>query len=210
VVSDRSFIPVVGVVGGVGSGKSAVAKWLAAERNVKIVDGDQAGHKVLADPEVKGELRARFGGGIFDSRGEVDRAALAGRVFGSASEHERSRDELERIVHPRIRRELVEQIEKIRRSNEVAAILLDAAVLFEAGWNDLCDAVVFVDAPEETRLERVKRSRGWTEDIFKAREASQRSLAWKRSASTDVIDNSRSLSESGNQLGNILDRLLEN
>jgi dephospho-CoA kinase len=207
-VAARSFVPVLAIVGGVGSGKSAVAKWLAAERNVVIVDGDVAGHEVLKQSGVKVQLRHCFGDAIFDEQGEVNRSVLASRVFGDTAEQRRARAELEQVVHPQIRAALANQIEHIRNSNAAAAILLDAAVLFEAGWDDLCDAVIFVEVPEQTRLERVRRGRGWTDEIFKSREASQRSLDWKKQASDYVIDNSHSVAEAGAQLDQVLQKVL--
>ena len=203
----RSFVPVLAIVGGVGSGKSAVARWLASERNAVIVDGDSAGHQVLRQSAVKEQLRHRFGDAIFDEQGEVKRSTLARLVFGDSPEQRQSRDELEQIVHPQIRAALGEQIAQIRNAKAATAIVLDAAVLFEAGWDDLCDAVVFVDVPEQIRLDRVRHNRGWTNEIFKAREASQRSLEWKRQASDYVIDNSRSVAEAGEQLDQALQKL---
>lgn len=80
------------------------------------------------------------------------------------------------------------------------AVLLDAAVLFEAGWDELCDAVVFVEVPEAIRLERVSRTRGWNAEELEKREASQLSLAEKKKRADSIVDNSGSITEAGTRL----------
>lgn len=203
-MSDRKIVPVIGLVGGIGSGKSSVAAWLAARRNVAVLDGDEAGHRVLARPDVKQQLRKQFGDSIFDEQGAVNRGALAKMVFGPTPEQRQARTRLERIVHPAIRELLSERINEFRNSHHVEAVLLDAAVLFEAGWNDLCDAVVFIDAPDSDRLKRVVQSRGWTEKALGDREASQLSLDVKRSKSTETVENRGDVSNAGGRLEQIL------
>jgi dephospho-CoA kinase len=205
-VSGRNIVPVIGLVGGVGSGKSSVAAWLASQGSVAVVNGDEAGHSVLRASDVKNRIRRQFGNSIFDEQGEVRRGALAEQVFGSSLSQRRARARLEKIVHPAIRELLSHQISQLRRST---AVVLDAAVMFEAGWNDLCDAVVFVDTPYEDRLKRVSASRGWTEKILKDREASQLSLDIKRVASTHVMENQGKVAEAGSHLQQFLERITQ-
>ncbi|MEX0716062.1 MAG: dephospho-CoA kinase [Planctomycetaceae bacterium] len=187
---DLESVPVVGLVGGVGSGKSSIARLAAASDSISLIDGDRAGHFVLRHPEVVRQLRQRFGEEIIDEHQQVRRANLAREVFGPGEEHRRAKDDLERIVHPRIREILKGEIESARANPKTAAILLDAAVLFEAGWNDLCTAVVFIDTPRSQRLARVRESRGWEAAELDRREASQLSVETKRSQANHVIDNS--------------------
>lgn len=190
----------MGLIGGVGSGKSSVARRVAARRSIDIVDGDQAGHAVLLDPAVKQQLREQFGDTIFDASGEVIRPALGRLVFGDSAEHRTRREALERIVHPRIRHALETQINSSRSRADLDAVLLDAAVMLEAKWNDICDCVAFIDVPRDERLRRVVASRGWSEQEFQRREASQLSVADKRRASDVVIDNSADLDTAADQL----------
>ena len=110
---------------------------------------------------------------MFDDEGNVNRSALGRLVFGPDTSRQQSRSDLESIVHPRIREFLEGTIRETNSSKQSEAILLDAAVLFEAGWNDLCDAVVFIDTPEAVRLDRVVRGRGWNRRQLARREASQ-------------------------------------
>jgi dephospho-CoA kinase len=206
-VSGHDSVPVIGLVGGVGSGKSSVARRLASQRRLKVIDGDALGHKALADPSIQSQLRTRFGDSIFEGHGQVNRSALARVVFGPEVGHRRARADLESIVHPQIRREIEWQIAAARSTENVEAVLLDAAVLFEAGWNELCDAVVFVDVPEPRRIERV-RSRGWDDGELRKREASQMPVEEKRRACEYQINNSGDLDEAARELSEILDRIL--
>ena len=207
-MSTPDFVPVIGLIGGVGSGKSAVARWIGDHKNVVIIDGDSIGHQVLEIPKTKEDIRRRFSESVFNEQGCVDRNVLGRLVFGSAAEHRQAQTNLEQIVHPKIRKEIINQIQDARSSGNYEAIILDAAVLLEAGWNDLCNAVVFVEASEECRLKRVAQSRGWNEKTLKTREASQLSLDEKRKASDQVIYNTGTLQESGAQFENILEQII--
>ena len=196
-------IPVIGIVGGVGSGKSAVARWVASRANVHVIDADRLGHEVLLAVDVKAALRGQFGDDIFDSKGEVQRGVLARRVFGDSEQHRAARHELEQIVHPEIERRIVGEITRAEEAGS-EAVLLDAAVLLEAGWRRQCDAVVFVETPDDVRLQRVQQRSGWTAEELHRREASQLSLSEKRKQSDAVVFNAGEVSDGGQQLLNFL------
>lgn len=198
------FLPVVGLVGGVGSGKSSIANHFCSHRSIVVIAGDAAGHRVLEEVQIKDRIRQIFGDLVFDDRGEIDRSRLGSRVFGESPQQQQSRKELEKLVHPRIKELLSDQIDHVQQTGTVEAIFLDAAVLFEAGWNDLCDLVVFVDTPLSTRRQRVAESRGWDEEILCKRESSQWSLERKRQHADWTIDNSNSLDDAARQLEQIL------
>ncbi len=174
---------VLGIAGGVGSGKSTVAR--AFERRGFIVsDSDAQTGAVLRAPEVKEQLRAWWGAGVIGSDGEVDRSAVARVVFGD----EAARRKLEGLIHPRLhetRRAL------IARAGRLGApgVIVDAPLLFEAGVDAECDAVVFVESAREARLERVKASRGWDEAELDRREKAQMPLERKRERSDYVVIN---------------------
>ena len=192
-------IPVIGVVGGIGSGKSAVARWVADQTNAMVIDADQLGHRALHLETVKSALRERFGGGIFDERDDVSRGALAKRVFGDTDQLRQARHDLEQIVHPAIERQVMDLIAKAEQERR-DAVLLDAAVLFEAGWQNRCDAVVFVDAPVDVRQRRVAARSGWSPAELQRRESSQLGLAEKRRLSNRVISNAADDSRGGQEL----------
>ena len=177
----------IGLVGGVASGKSRVAQ-LLVELGAGVLDADRAGHAVLAeDAEVRDALRGRWGGGIFRPDGSVDRAAVARRVFGGGGDAAAEREFLEELVHPRIRARLEREARELAAAGK-PAVVLDAPLLLEAGWETMCDVVLMVDASRETRLSRV-RDRGWTEEQFDQREAAQWPIVKKREAADAVIHN---------------------
>ncbi len=174
---------VIGIAGGVGSGKSTVAR--AFERRGFLVsDSDAQTGSVLRAQEVKDQLRAWWGDGVIDPSGEVDRSAVARIVF--ADEEERRR--LEGLIHPRLHKTRRALITRAARLG-TPGVIIDAPLLFEAGVDAECDAVVFVETPRETRLERVKASRGWDAEELDRREKAQMPLERKRERSDYVVIN---------------------
>ncbi|HUG93635.1 MAG TPA: dephospho-CoA kinase [Planctomycetaceae bacterium] len=203
-MSTRRCVPVIGIVGGIGSGKSSVARRVAERLPVVVIDGDAVGHEVLTLPRIKEQIRAAFGECVFNSQGEVDRAAVGRRVFGPQPDQRHARDQLERIVHPEIRSEFARRIAAARWSGDCQAVVLDAAVLLESGWNDLCDTIVFVEVPEDARRRRVIEHRGWSDEQFLRRQASQFPPDGKQALSHATIDNSGSLDRAAEQLEEII------
>lgn len=188
----------IGLVGGIGSGKSAVAQSLASRRNFVVIDADAIGHQVLKQPDTKISIKEEFGPDVFDEDGEIDRSRLAKRVFGSARDSRSARETLNQIVHPKIGEQIQHEIQAARERAErepgsISGVLLDAAILLETGWGEMCNGIVYVDAPEKVRRQRVEESRGWQRDNWKQREASQLSLEAKKNAATVTIDNSQDL-----------------
>ncbi len=195
-MNSRRF-PVIGIIGGIGSGKSTVAREWAARRNLAVIDADAIGHEVLKQPSVKQKIQARFGEEVFDADGEIQRSRLAARVFGADAESLKARNDLNRIVHPAIGEKIHEEIEKAkaqarREPGSREGVLLDAAILLETGWAEMCDWVVFVDASDAVREERIK-NKGWNVSDWKSREQSQLDLDGKRTAADVAINNSQDL-----------------
>jgi dephospho-CoA kinase len=183
-------VPVIGLVGGIGSGKSYLARQLREKHSIEIIEGDSAGHVVLQERSVKESLRNVFGDAVFTPAGEVDRRQIGRLVFGASAEHQAARKKLEQIVHPRIAEILTRQVALARSRPDVEAVILDAALLLEAGWRRLCDLVVFIDTPFDQRLARVAHSRGWSRGELEAREESQFPVERKRKEADDVVENS--------------------
>jgi dephospho-CoA kinase len=186
-------IPVIGLTGGVAGGKSEVAAILA-EGGSAIIDADSIGHELLNDPGVRDRIVARFGGGVLAGTGlepgaapAIDRRALGAIVFAVPEE----RRALEAIVHPLMRARFLAAIHREMQAecNQARSVVLDAAILLEAGWDDLCDLVVFVDAPRVDRMRRAIQQRGWTAQTFEARERAQWPCAEKRRRASLVIAN---------------------
>lgn len=180
-------VPVIGLIGGIGSGKSHLARALASRRRVIVVNADQIGHRLLREPEVKEEIRRVFGEEVFGGDGEIDRRSLGSRVFGPNSEE--FRRTLDRIMHPRIGAAIKQEVSRAKQEPGIEAVIVDAALLLEAGWQGECDHVVFVDSPFADRLDRVARTRGWSAEELRRREASQWPLERKRERADTVVDN---------------------
>lgn len=193
-------LPVVGLVGGIGAGKSSIAAELA-NRGWHVLDADVVGHALLDQAPTRKAVIARFGEGVVnaENRARIDRAALGRIVFADAA----ARQDLERIIHPPMRRTFEKAIGRAIRRHQARGVVLDAAILFEAGWDDLCDLVAFVDAPQAVRVERVRRSRGWTPEKLASRERAQMPLSRKRARSAIVLENGGE----HDQLGMEVDRL---
>lgn len=194
---NERHIHVVGFIGGVGSGKSALARWIGGKLNAAVISADEAGHRALEQSEVRERIREQFGPDVFDDAGAVVRSRLAGLVFGSGEPQQAARRQLEQIVHPVIRRDLEQQITRAGQTCDL--ILLDAAVMLESGWRDACNAVVYVDVPLEIRRQRVQQTRRWSAEDLASREASQLPLEVKQAAADVIIDNSDTLERAGQQ-----------
>jgi len=178
---------IIGLLGGVASGKSMIAQQFA-KLGAGLLDTDCTGHEVLRLPHIEAAARERWGNSIFDADGRINRTQLAHIVFVSGPEGTQERKYLEQITHPEITRLMRLQAESLAAKGVKVAVL-DAALLLEAGWNDWCDKLVFVDSPRETRLTRAM-ARGWSKEEFAAREGAQESLELKRQRADVIIDNS--------------------
>jgi dephospho-CoA kinase len=194
----RTPIPILALIGGIGCGKSAIAAWLAEHVRACVVDADAVGHAVLLREDVRSQLVEAFGPQVL-KEGQIDRSAIAGKVFGSGPARQAARRLLESIMHPVMRLDFEEAFRTARASSDFDLIVFDAAVLLESGWKDAVDVIAFIDVPFEERLRRVAQ-RGWTEQQLRQREASQWPLERKRAAADVVIDNSGSLETAGRQL----------
>lgn len=194
--------PVIGLVGGIGSGKSRVAAALA-RRGGRVVAGDLLGHEALRQPAIRDRIVERWGKRILGTDGEIDRRTLGAVVFAGETE----RRVLEAIVQPWIGGRLREQIDAALVDPTVKFVVLDAAVMLEAGWEAAVDLLVFVHAPRSVRLARVAEQRGWSVGEAAARERAQMSLTEKAKRADVAIDNSGPPEELERQADRLLSRL---
>jgi len=187
---------VLGLVGGIGAGKSAVARELES-RGALILDSDSRAKAVLETPEARETLVAWWGPEILHE-GKVDRKRVADIIFADVAQRRR----LEAFVHPKLHQGRRVDIEAAS-ARGVRIIVIDAPLLLEAGVDKECDAVVFVDAPREQRLERV-RSRGWNDAELTRREAAQMPVGEKRARSTYVIENKGDMVSLGKRIAELM------
>jgi dephospho-CoA kinase len=190
---------VIGLIGGIGSGKSQVAEAFS-RRGARVISGDALAHEALRQPAIRERIVARWGPGVLDERGEVNRRQLGVRVFADPAE----RKALEELVHPWIERRVREEITAATEDRRIRLVVFDAAIMLEAGWEGVCDRLVFVEAPRELRLRRVAGQRGWTEEETAARERAQLPLTEKAARADHVLDNSGSLDHLGRQVDDLL------
>lgn len=176
----------IGIVGGIGSGKSTVANTFA-QLGGTVIDGDRAGHAALRVPNIRDQIARRWPSAV-QSDGEIDRASLGRIVFADPSQLR----ELEGIVFPFIKTLLQAEIAAAKRDGPFEFIILDAAVMLEAGWSSVCDRLVFVESSQELRQARVA-NRGWSPEDLARRERSQLSLDEKRRRCDAVIVNDSDL-----------------
>ncbi len=178
---------ILGIIGGIASGKSLVAQQFAA-LGAGVLDADRTGHAVLRLPHIEAAVRRRWGEAVFGPDGHIDRERLAQMIFAPGEKGGKDRKFLEQLTHPEIARRIWRQTGPMTAAG-APWVVLDAALLLETGWDQWCEKVVFVDAPEELRLQRAI-ARGWDKEGFKAREGVQESLERKRSRADVIIDNS--------------------
>lgn len=197
--------PVIGIIGGIGSGKSRVAQELARRAGVvsRLISGDELGHEALKQPEIRERIVARWGQQILTPQGEIDRRKLGAIVFRDAEE----RKALESFVLPYIGRRIAEEVDRARQQPATRLTVLDAAIMLEAGWDRHCDRLIFVDVPRRTRLQRLAQMRGWSDSELIAREQAQGPLDEKRRRADVVIDNSGTAEQLGQQVDALLRKL---
>lgn len=176
--------PIIGLVGGIGSGKTTVAR-IFESLGAALIDSDTLAHEELQAPEVMRTIRSWWGDSVQGPGGEPNREAIAAIVFREPAELER----LEKLLYPRIHRRREELVTRFEADPAVRAVVLDAPKLYEAGLEDYCDAVVFVDCPRVQRLRRVQATRNWTEEELERRESRQLSLAEKKTRADHCLSN---------------------
>jgi dephospho-CoA kinase len=181
-------VVIVGITGGIASGKSTVSQMLSA-KGAAVIDADKLGHELFRpNTDAWHEVVAAFGRGILDHDDEIDRASLADLVFSDPA----ALDRLNNIMHPRIRRVVEGKIEDFRAQG-FKVVVVEAALLIEAGWIDLVDQVWVVAAPEAEAVHRLCSQKGFTEAQAVARIRSQMSPAERAKHAHRVVENDSSL-----------------
>jgi dephospho-CoA kinase len=181
---------VIGLTGGIGSGKTTVAQFLA-KLGAVVIDADKIGHEVLrSDAEVWQEVVAAFGEGVLNPNGSISREKLGRIVFGAPE----SLPKLNVIMHPRIVKGVRTQLERCRK-NGVGVVVVEAPLLLEAGWASMVDEVWVTVASEATILRRLKERTGLSEIESLERIRAQMSVAERVKGAYVVIDTDCELNE---------------
>lgn len=197
-VSKRKRKPLIGVVGGIASGKSSVAAEFA-KLGCGVIDADTIAHQLLETDSVRDEIVTQFGPGVLNGTGRVDRHELGKIVFADGEKLAALND----ILHPRVLEETEVLLARYERDSSVRAVVLDMPLLLEVGWARRCDKVIFVDCADERRFERARRTRSLTEQEVKKRENFQISLDTKKTLADNTIDNNSEFSTLVRQINDI-------
>jgi dephospho-CoA kinase len=195
--------PVIGVAGGIGSGKSFVAS-LFGEEGCLVISADDQVRLAYKDFRVKQAIKQWWGNLVFSPNGEVDRSAVARKVFSRPDELRR----LEQLLHPIVNQARDTLMKAKANEPQVLAFVWDTPLLLESALEKNCDAVVFVDAPVELRQERLKQSRGWEAAELQSRENLQMPLDKNREISDYVISNAAGTDQVRAQVREVLSRIL--
>lgn len=186
---------VIGLTGGIASGKSAVAAMLR-ELGFAVLDADALGHKLIEPGQAAyAEVIQEFGPSITDSSGRIDRSKLGAVVFADRAKLDR----LNAIVHPRVAEVILSQFEVWRRAGVRDAVFVEAALLVEAGIHKKLDGLVVVWCTPEQQLERLV-ARGLSEAEARRRISAQLPVEEKLRLATEKIDCSGSLEETRRQI----------
>ncbi len=185
-----------GLTGGVASGKSTVAR-MFEELGAKVIDADRIGHELLGSTQPPyNEIVRRFGKEVLDASGEIDRRRLGAVVFSDAAKLR----ELNAILHPRIIERVEKEAQRYRAQDPRAVILVDAALIFEAGIGSRFEKLLVAWCPPEMQIERLMAKRGLSRKKAEQRVASQIPSDEKRRRADYVIDCSGSPEDTRKQV----------
>ena len=190
--------PIIGILGGICSGKSTVAAEFA-KLGCKVIDADKIAHELLEKKTIREKIVGLFGRTVLDSDGKIDSRKLAGIVFEDADKIL----SLNKIIHPFVLERAEELIEKYNCQSQVKAIVLDMPLLAEVGWDKRCDKLIFVDCRRQLRINRAKKMGVFDENQLKIRENFQISLDNKVDIAENTINNNSGLSALVRQVADI-------
>ncbi len=191
----------VGLTGGIGSGKSTVAR-LLDKRGAVVFDADILAREAVAmGTPGYDRVVERFGANVLSPGGDIDREALASIVFADPS----ARRDLEAIVHPEVRRHFAEATERYLGSD--AVVIFSAPLLVETGMHTAFEVLIVVSVPVQTQIDRLLRDRAMSEDAIRARIAAQLPMEEKAAVADILVDNEGSLEELEGQVDRIWDDL---
>lgn len=196
--------PVIGLTGGIGSGKSFVASQLV-QLGCGVVDADAISREAMSNQAILEQVRQQWGDGVFDTLGNLDRKALAAYVFSD----ENQRKALEGIIHPYVGKQREVMRQRLMADESVVAIVEDCPLLFEAGLDAQVDVTIFVAAEEAIRRKRVEASRGWSAQELARREKNQLKLDIKAHCADYVVNNNGGEKDCFDQSRLVLSRILQ-
>lgn len=192
---------VIGITGGVGSGKSTILEYIGRVYNARVIQADKVGHLMMETGQPGYyQVVETFGSGILNGDQTVNRAKLSALVF----EKPELLAKLEKIIHPAVKAYIVEEIDKERTAGKLSLVLVEAALLIEDNYRVLCDEFWYIYAADEIRRERLKRWRGYSDEKVDRIMAHQMSTEEYRRHCEEEIDNNGELSDVYDQIDQIM------
>jgi len=195
--------PIIGILGGICSGKSTVAAEFG-KLGCAVIDADRIAHQMLDDKGVRAKITGVFGKEILGDKGKISRPELANMVFGNPGKLKK----LTGIIHPLVMAEVEQLIARNNSEPMVKAIVLDIPLLAEVGWEKKCDFLIFVDCKPPLRLERARKTGIFDADKLKVRENLQISLDKKKRIADNIVNNNSDLSGLSKQIAEIFTSIL--
>ncbi|MDY2588959.1 MAG: dephospho-CoA kinase [Agathobacter sp.] len=191
----------IGITGGVGAGKSAILDYLAGKPKVKVMLADDIAHELMKpDTECYNKLRELFDSSVFNADGQINNIRMAEAIFNDSS----LRDKLNAIVHPAVKEYVIKQYRIEKESGCLEWLILEAALLIEEHYDEICDELWYIYTSEENRRLRLKESRGYSDEKIDNIFASQLSEAEYRSACQKCIDNNGTVEHTYMQIEEII------
>ncbi len=191
----KQRVKVIGITGGIASGKSTVAKMLRS-LGASVINADNICHLLINTEEIKGEISKKWGNNIQDKDGKINRRALGKIVFADKGKLLA----LNKIIHPKVIKRIKSQIAELTVKDKANVIVLDAALLVESNLTNLCDIVLFVAAKKHICTKRAQKSRKWPLHETTKREKFQYSMREKREMADIIINNDLSKVNTFNQV----------
>jgi dephospho-CoA kinase len=196
--------PIIGIIGGIGSGKSTVAAEFG-KLGCKVIDADEIAHELLEKKTVKKKILEYFGREILNPKGKINRRKLAEIVFADAGKLA----SLNKVIHPLVLKKTEKLIEKYKNQKNVKAIILDMPLLLEVGWEKRCDELIFIDCKQKIRAKRAEKM-GFNKNQLKIREYFQISLDKKAKLTDNIVENNSGFSALVRQVADIFSYIVSN
>ncbi len=188
-------VKVIGITGGIASGKSTIAEILSS-LGANVVDADKICHQLINTDDIAQKITKKWGNHLQNEDGEIKRHELAKIVFSAKKDVYA----LNKIIHPEVIKHIRNRIEKLKNDATTKAIVLDAALLVESNLIDICDVIIFADTKRDMCKRRAATGRKWSSDEIDKRESYQGLLLEKKNIADIIINNNQSKKDTVNQV----------
>lgn len=191
----------IGITGGVGAGKSAILEYINSKPGTRVMLADNIAHVVMEPgTECYRKLREIFAEDIFYKDGNIDKAKMAVAIFNDS----KLRDKLNAIVHPAVKQYVIDQYETEKKKGELEWLILEAALLIEEHYDEICDELWYIYTSEENRRARLKEARGYSDEKIDSIMKSQLGEDAYRNACQKIIDNNGNVEQTYKEIDEII------